>query len=66
MIEFSARRLARRSSLAIALIMGGVAPGHAQSAPTIPEIQGSSHISPFAGRSVVGVEGVVTGIVTTG
>ncbi len=66
MIGFSARSFKGLSGLMIALTTAMVTPGHAQSSPTIPEIQGSSHISPFAGQAVSGVEGVVTAIVSTG
>ena len=39
----------------------------ASAVPTsIPEIQGAAHLSPFAGQAVMGTEGIVTSVITTG
>jgi uncharacterized protein len=40
---------------------------HAGAMPTsIPEIQGAAHLSPYAGQTVTGIEGIVTTVISTG
>ena len=66
MSRLTTQQRARCSFYAAAAMTAGIAAGHAQMPLTIPEIQGSGHISPFAGQAVSGVEGIVTAIVSTG
>jgi len=66
MIGFRTMRLNRRCELALVVTTLAATSVHAQVALTIPQIQGSGHVSPFAGQAVSGVDGVVTAIVSTG
>jgi predicted extracellular nuclease len=66
----NARRIVTATS--IAALLGTTAVGvvagdaGAQAPPTIAEIQGAAHLSPFNGQAVMGVEGVVTARRTSG